>query len=89
MSRAHGSPISDHREEQGTSMSTAIQTPTDTTAAGWAGMTAPSHDLDDVTEEEQALEQGMTFCAVCETWGTVPGSLRCENCFDDKEEDEA
>lgn len=46
-------------------------------------MTAPSHDLDDDWSEEEALEQGMTSCVVCERWGTVPGSMRCLDCQED------
>jgi hypothetical protein len=39
MSRAHRSPISDHREEQGTSMTTATPTTTETTATAEAAFT--------------------------------------------------
>jgi hypothetical protein len=34
--------------------------------------------------EEEALAQGMTHCAVCEEWGTVPGSTRCQDCQEDE-----
>ena len=39
---------------------------------------------DDDWSEEEALEQGIDVLRVCEQWGTVPGSTRCQDCQGDE-----
>ncbi len=38
------------------------------------------HDCD---SEAVALALGKMYCAICEQWGTVPGSTRCQECTDE------
>ncbi len=48
-------------------------------------------DADEIAEhdcesEAVALALGSMHCAVCECWGTVPGSIRCQKCTDEQED---
>lgn len=41
------------------------------------------HNCDD---EEAAIARGELECIVCECWGTVPGSQRCQGCTEGNDE---
>jgi hypothetical protein len=53
-------------------------------AAHLADIVLMGYDISSEMSEEEALEHGMQSCAVCEEWGTVPGSTRCQDCQEDE-----